>query len=586
MSKNIVPIAETISIANILPGPPSFFSKVIVPIIDKVVGITQLDRIYKKHQLRGLDKATFAQRIIDILNINVTGIEELKAKIPKEGPVVLASNHPFGCIEGVILSLVIGQVRPDLKVLVNQGLKLFPELNDYFIYTNPLSERSPTNGPSLRQCKKHVQAGNALLVFPAGRVSYFRSEKGRITDHDWNRVVGRLIQSCDAQFVPVFVEGLNSPLFYRLGRVWYRFRLLMLARELVKKEGQTVGLHAGYPIPAKYFNKQLNDHSLTALARGLSYMQAPECYRPWAPDPVVNYQPVAEQVPGDVILQEVASLPSEQHLLDYKDWSVYYGYQSQMPNVVKEIARGREITFRELNEGSGEPVDTDGFDATYVHMFIIQPSTGKLVGAYRMGQTDKLLEQGGLDALYLSRMFNFTPDFVNQQVPCLEMGRSFLSKEFQRSYHGLYTLWMGIGTYLTRHPHYRYLYGTVSLSKLYDPRSVSIIEQAAVTPTTSVTAKVPYDLKPHPEMQEFAQHYDLRGNLKAVLAAFEADGKDIPILLKHYMNLNAKFHCLGIDANFNDTPGLLLSLDLKETEPKLVKKYLGENAQAYLDYHE
>jgi putative hemolysin len=585
MSKNITQIAETISIANILPGDPSFVSRLFVPLLDKLVGITKLDRLYKQHSLRGLDKETFAQRIIDALELNVTGIEELKAKIPKEGPVVLASNHPFGCIEGVILSLVIGQVRPDLKVLVNQGLKLFPELNDYFIYTNPLSERSPTNGPSLRQCKKHVQAGNALLIFPAGRVSYYRDDKGRITDHDWNRVVGRLIQSCDAQFVPIYVDGLNSPLFYRLGRIWYRFRLLMLARELIKKKGHTIGLHAGNAVLAKHFNRKIKDITLTALTRAQSYLQAPEYFQPWAPDPVVNYEPIAESVAGETILNELAQLPDEQHLLDYKGWGVYYGYQHQIPNVVHEIARGREVTFRELNEGSGQPIDTDVFDATYVHMFIVETETGKLVGAYRMGETDKLIEKDGLDGLYLSRMFNFTPDFINQKGPCLEMGRSFLAKEFQGSYHGLYTLWLGIGTFLTKNPKYRYLYGTVSLSKLYDPRSVAAIEQAVVTPTNTVTPKVSFDLKPAPEVVEFDKEHGLRDHLKAILTELEDDGKDIPILLKHYMNLNADFHCLGIDANFNDTPGLLLSLDLSKTEPRLVKKYLGENAESYLEYN-
>ena len=192
-----------------------------------------------------------------------------------------------------------------------------------------------------------------------------------------------------------------------------------------------------------------------------------------------------------------------------------------------------------------------------------------------MGQTDRLLEQGGIDQLYLSRMFKFGEGFVNQTQPCLEMGRSFLIPEYQKSFQGLFLLWRGIGAFVCRFPQYRTLYGTVSLSKLYDPRSVALIKQALITKTDKVSPFAEFDFELHPELKELANEVPMAKNLSALLGSIEQDGKDIPILAKHYQKLGARFHCLGIDKNFNDTPGLLLSVDLPQAPTKTAKTLSG-----------
>jgi putative hemolysin len=242
------------------------------------------------------------------------------------------------------------------------------------------------------------------------------------------------------------------------------------------------------------------------------------------------------------------------------------------------------LVFREHNEGSGEPLDTDHFDATYTHLFVIKKSTGQIIGAYRMGQTDKLLADGNLENLYLHRMFDFGPNFVNRQQPCLEMGRSFLIPEYQRSFQGLLLLWRGIGAFVCQYPQYRTLYGTVSISKLYDARSVAVIQQAMVTPTNKVVPRTLFDHKLHPEVQKFAEQHGLQSHVSALLKGIESDGKDVPILLKHYNKLGAVFHCLGIDKSFNDTPGLLLSVDLPNAPEKLLKLYLALGWQEYKEH--
>lgn len=542
-----------------------------------------MDKLYQQHDMAGLTKDAFAQRLLCALDVTVEGVEDLQSAIPAEGPVVIASNHPFGGIEGVILSLLIGQVRPDLKVLANQGLQIFPELRDYFIFTNPLSEKDPKNGPSLRTSLKHVKQGGALLIFPAGRVSYYRKDKKRISEHGWNRIVGRLITATNAQYLPVFISGENSRWFYRMGRIHDRLRMFMLARELLNKKHTKVRLNCHRPVPPSHFDSSRSLDENAELCRIMSYAQDPRWSQTWPADKQIEMKPIAPEADSQQLSREIHSLPPDQHLTDYKHYSVWFGYQHQMPTVVTEIARLREIVFREHNEGSGEPIDTDHFDATYTQLFVFNNKTQKIIGAYRMGRTDVLLQQGGMSELYLSRMFDFKPEFVNQQGPCLELGRSFLIPEYQKSFQGLFLLWRGIGAFVCRFPQYHTLYGTVSISKLYNPKSVALMQDTLVTPTQKVAPHNAFDMPLHPEIKDFKAEYALTPHVSSLLACIESDGKDIPVLARHYQKLGAVFHCIGIDRNFNDTPGMLLSVDLRNAPQKLLKLYLGADYRGFLD---
>lgn len=538
--------------------------------------------------MQGLSKETFADKLIEMLKLQISGIEALQNKIPKTGPVVIASNHPFGGIEGVILARVIGEVRPDLKVLANKGLGIFRELSDYFIFTNPLSEKDPQNGPSLRKCIKHVNNQGALLLFPAGRVSYYQAEKKAISEHSWNKIVGRLVGITDCQFVPVFVNGTNSKMFYRLGRIYYRLRMLMLARELLNKTGAKISISTGNPIKSRLI-KGDNYQQKADLCRLLSYTQDNQWQYEWPADEITEHKALLAPIEPALLKAEIQALPSNQLLCENAGFSVYFGYQSQMPQVITEIARLRELVFRQHNEGSGEALDTDDFDATYTHLFIVENQT-RIMGAYRMGRTDKLLEQSGIEGLYLHKMFDFEPNFINRTSPCLEMGRSFLIPEFQGSFQGLLLLWRGICAFAKQFPQYRTLYGTVSISKLYSPRSVKLIEQILVKEAhrENVLPRQTFDFSLHQEFVAYGKQHDLPSslseNLGALLSTIEFDGKGIPILAKQYLKMGAKFHALGIDTSFNNTPGLLLSVHLPSSPDKQLKLYMGKDFKEYVDF--
>jgi putative hemolysin len=580
---------SNISLGSILTLKSTFLKK-LIPIIDWIMGIHKVRDFYKEAGLSGKSTEEFAQRFFKSLQIEIEGTEKLVEKVPKQGGVVLVANHPFGCVEGVALAKELKQIRPDVKVLANNALSMFTEIKDYFIFINPLSPSDPKNGKALRACKQHLLDGGVLLIFPAGKVSYYLPEKQRICDGVWNRLPAQLAKTTQSPVLPIFIEGHNSQLFITLGRIYYRLKLIMLFREMLKHKGKPITLHVGELLPNTLLTKFDDVTHMTEYLRLQTYLLDPKYLQSWPADKQMTMSEIMHQVDKGQLKKEVEQLPEKQHLVDYKSFSVYYGKRQQIPNVVEEITRLREVVFRQYNEGSGEACDTDEFDDTYMHLFIYNHDDGEIIGAYRMGLSDELLKGGNINNLYLAKMFNFTDDFINQQQPCLEMGRSFLVPEHQKSFYGLFLLWRGIGEFVVRHPQYRTLYGTVSLSKLYSPLSVNCINQLALDPSNKVAAKSAFEHLQNPELQDYLQSeyrnksVSSLSSLSSLVMGIESDHKDVPILMKHYQRMGARFYCIGIDKSFNDTPGLLLSVDLPNAPDKALKQYLAEGKESYLDY--
>ncbi|NOX76575.1 MAG: lysophospholipid acyltransferase family protein [Gammaproteobacteria bacterium] len=563
------------------------------PILDRVLRISVLDALYRRHRLRNLPPFEFSSQALRALNISAcpSSARQVLDQVPTDGATLVVCNHPYGGIEALILADVLQTVRTDVKFLANTALRVFPEFQPLMIATNPLVV-TQKNLRSIRQCEAHLSSGGLLVVFPAGRVSSYQKNTNRITDSDWNRIVGHLAQRSQACLLPLFFHGSNSRLFHSLGRLWDRSKLLMLPREFLKLRGRTIQFDMGRPLAARTWS-HLNVAKLTRFARVMTYLQATDIAVNAEEKTQAKTAPQLEALAPlgnrQHIVRELDALPDEQQLLNFKQFSVFYATASQIPVLMLDIARERERVFRAYDEGSGQARDGDEFDKTYTQLFVWDHHEQSLVGAYRLGKTDVLLQQNGRSGLYLSKMFQFDDSFhqnthQNNAQASLELGRSFVTPEHQNSFHALYLLWKGIGHFLVKHPHYRRLYGTVSLSRQYDDRAVAVMCDALITPTEHVRPRHPLPLTLNNEWRDYCADNgrpDFK-TLSAFVRGLDAGGKDIPILLKHYHKLGATFHCVGIDRNFNDTPGLLLSIDMTMLKPKVMTTYFGAGSAAYL----
>jgi len=552
--------------------------KITGPVIDRILGITKINHIYRSVWEKGIEKEDFVARLLKFLKVSYHIPHGDLNRIPGTGALIIVANHPYGGLEGIILAKVLSSIRPDVKIMANAGLKVFPELQDFFIFTNPLVTHNPRNIRSIKNCREHLENGGLLLFFPAGKVAYYRKEKKRITDGHWNRIAAHLSTDLNIPVLPIFISGRNSRLFIFLGTIYYRFKLLMLPREFAKRKKETVEIRCGFPISPSLLKKKGNSRDITEFLRICTYALTPESAE-IKKEALPSMPPLKERPQKSLLIDEIKLLPGNQHLVDYKEFSVYYGYKSQMENIVDDITVLREKTFRELNEGSGKPCDTDGFDATYTHLFIWDNNNEEVIGAYRMGQTDKIEER------YLSRMFDFNKQFESETNPSLEMGRSFIISEHQKSFYGLFLLWRGIGEFCVRNPRYRKLYGTVSLSNVYNRRSISLIDRILTPKTSPASAKTPYKSIIHSEVLDYLDSYNLDfKDLSLLVKSTEADGKDLPILLKQYWKLGAQFYITAVDPSFLETPGLLLVVDLPNAPKSSLKMYLEEGMDNYLNF--
>jgi putative hemolysin len=303
-------------------------------------------------------------------------------------------------------------------------------------------------------------------------------------------------------------------------------------------------------------------------------------------------RPVAAQPSAAILAAEVERLPAENLLVDAGNEAVYVATAREIPNLLCEIGRQREITFREVGEGTGRESDLDEFDWTYRHLFVWSRENREVIGAYRLGLTDSILRARGLDGLYTSTLFAFKPRLFEAMGPAIETGRSFIRSEYQRSYAGLMLLWKGIGQFVLRHPAHATLFGPVSISADYRSASqrliVSFLEQNKYAHEWSRWVRPRTSTRPG-RVDGYALSPDQLRDLDDVssfIAEIEADHKGVPILLKQYLKLGGRLLGFNVDPEFANVLDVLIMVDLRRTERKILGRYMGrEGAARFLSGH-
>lgn len=508
-------------------------------------GLKRLNQFYAQRPAGG-DTREFLRFTLDVLGIDYQVVRGQLANVPSQGATIVVANHPLGCVEGVILAELLLSVRSDVQILANQYLKLVPELASLFIGVDVFegTEATKANLHALRQAHKHLEQGGLLLMFPAGEVSQLvDSKQGRLEDKEWSQSVSRLVKKHQAHTVPVYIDGQNSTPFYLAGKIHPMLRTLMLGRELLNKKHAAIRIALGETISHNEI-QHLCDQQLVNYLRLNTYLLQPSPARnKTAYDQ--SLPPVAERLPLDDLLEDIAQLPYGDHMLRHNQFDVYCTTAENIPSLMHEIGRVREINFRAVGEGTGCALDIDRFDRDYLHLFIWDREQNQLVGAYRLGLVDQLMQTKGIDGLYSSTLFHYDQRFLAKMDSAIEMGRSVIDSQYQKSMAALLLLWKGIGTYIQRHPQYTHLFGPVSISNDYSEQARRLLadtmtlhyydtEQAELVMATN---PLPID-----QVQWNASLLTSLADLQLlsrVIARID-EGKGIPVLLRQYLGLNGK----------------------------------------------
>ena len=527
------------------------------PFVSRALGLSELRRLYSDSS--EAPGPTFEARALHALHITV---DAPHAGIPAAGPLIVAANHPTGAMDGLILAETVRRQRRDVKILANRLLARIPELAESCFFVDPFGgpDAAVRSRAGLRSAHLWLRGGGALVMFPSGEVA------GADGEGAWNEAIGRLALATRARVLPVFLDAQNSRLFQLAGRIHPVLRTALLGRELLNKRGATVRVFVGHPVEAGQIS------SAGTAAAATSFVRAA----------VDNLGP-GRPVDARLLERDVAALPVEARLVSSGKLSVYCAAAARLPNVLREIGRLRELTFRAVGEGTGQLVDVDRFDEHYEHLFVWNHESREIVGAYRVGRTDRIVRDHGIEGLYTSTLFRYDQRLLDRMGPAFELGRAFVRAEYQRSFSGLLLLWKGIGRLLAGAPEYRALFGPVSISNRYQDGSQRLLRAflaqnhldrdldglvTAVNPPATPTAPP----------RGSAAVADV-GELDALIKRLEGS-QGIPVLLRQYLRLNATLLGFNVDPVFGDALDALMMVDIGRIPMPLRLRYLGQTDHA------
>jgi putative hemolysin len=555
----------------------------------EVMKINQVNKLFADAQPK--QGPEFVDAILEGCGVDIEFDERELKNIPTTGSFVAIANHPYGGIEGMVLLKILCMVRPDAKIMANFLLKKIPNLADYFVAVNPFENIEHSSSISgLKNTLELLANGTPIGIFPAGEVSTFKVEKQQVTDRMWHPVVGKLIAKAKVPVVPIYFHGNNGLLFNLLSLIHPSLRTAKLPSELFNKQGHTIKLRIGKPINVEDIPDFPNTSKVLNFLRAKTYVLGTWLdgeKRIISPRNLFKIRQEPEEiVPGissGILENEVESLRDQYRVWTEKNYEVFVAPPSTIPNIIREIGRLREVTFREIGEGTNKSIDLDGYDIYYHHLFIWDVDAKRIVGAYRIGLGDEIFYSLGKKGFYLNELFKIKEQFTPVMRKSLELGRSFIRKEYQQKPLPLFLLWKGILKYLLDNPRYRYLIGPVSISNTFSKFSKSLI--------------VDYINRNHFD-HEMAQYVRPRKKFKVDFSSIDTDlllaGEDsfkgldniiseietqslkVPVLLRQYIALNAKIICFNIDPKFADCLDGFLVLDLQKVPQDILDK-LGKN---------
>ncbi|WP_049293688.1 lysophospholipid acyltransferase family protein [Franconibacter helveticus] len=540
-------------------------------VLKKLLHEEEFQAFAARHRhLKGLD---MVEQVLEHLHIRCDIAARELEQIPDSGPLVVVANHPTGTLDGLVLLYALSRVRRDVKVVANRMLSHLEPLSSLFIAVDNLGNR--TRKSAVRQMEAQLERGGVLLFFPAGEVS--RPAAQGIVDKTWNPGFVKLASRYRATVLPVHLGGRNSLAFYSASLFSPGLAMLMLIGEMFRKRGDTLPVTIGERIPWRYWHEpdaatketaaRFRQHVLR-LGQGRKGVFRSEC---------------AIARPEDrATLRH--SLAQAEVLGQTPDGKTIYLWQRQGAEeapVLRELGRLREIAFRAVGEGSGRRRDVDRYDDDYQHLILWDDAALEIVGAYRFTPCADLVAQHGPEALYSHTLFHYDDRMRAVLSQGIELGRSFIQPQYWGR-RGLDYLWSGIGAYLARYPHYRYLFGPVSISGGLPPaaRDLLVAFYRLWFPASEALAasRCPYPVSLPEALAQFSgeDYVEDLTRLKSLLGNL---GCGIPPLYKQYSELcepgGVQFIDFGSDPAFNNCVDGLVLVDLTRLKASRRDRYIG-----------
>ncbi|MDX1270746.1 lysophospholipid acyltransferase family protein [Bizionia paragorgiae] len=558
----------------------------------KVLKISTLNKIYDRN--KHLSNVEFLDAILNEFQIKFEIPEEDLKRLPKDGAYITVSNHPLGGIDGILLLKLMVEERSDFKIIANFLLHRIKPMAPYIMPVNPFENRKDVKSSvaGFKSAIQHIRDGHPLGIFPAGEVSTYRDGQ-LVVDKPWEESAMKLAQKAKVPIVPIYFHAKNSSLFYRLSKISDTFRTAKLPSELLTQKRRVIKVRVGKPISVADQNEYKSTADFTDFIRRKTYMLS-NTFEP--KEKIINTissslkghkipKKIVTPIAADVMIKEVeALLENDKRLLVSKNYEVYLAPAKDIPNIIREIGRLREITFREVGEGTNEAIDLDSFDTYYHHMFLWDSEAKIIVGAYRMGLGSKIFAKYGIDGFYLQDLFRFEPELHKMMGESIELGRAFIVKSYQQKPMPLFLLWKGIVHTTLRFPEHKYLIGGVSISNQFSNFSKSLMIEFMKShyydPYVAqyVHPKKEFKVKLKDADKDFvfdATEADLN-KFDKIIDEIEPGALRLPVLLKKYIKQNARLVAFNVDPLFNNAVDGLMYIKIADLPESTVRPVMEE----------
>jgi len=556
----------------------SFWSKIAM----RLFSLNAVNNIYAG--VENESEFTFAEKYFENENVKYHVENEQLKHIPEKDAAIVISNHPTGLLDGLIMLDMLLKKRPDVKILGHPLLKRLVPVQSYFIELDPFDRDRTKNISGIKVALEHLQAGGLLMLFPAGEVSTWH--RGFcVQDKRWSAGIIKIIRRANVPIVPVYLGGKNSFAFHFWGKIHPLLRTAQIPRELVKKKNKTIPIAIGSPIIPCRARTLESDADYADFLRNNIYLlkQIIVSQEEKIKTADKQQQKIVVSQDMEALTAEIEQLRGGHLLFEQGSMSIFFTPPDAIPHVIQEIGRLREITFREVGEGTNNEIDLDKYDTYYWQLFIWDNTNSQIVGGYRLGLGAEIMKQYGRTGFYTHSLFRLSSKMDNMLEHTIELGRSFIVKSYQRNPVSLLLLWKGILTILLNHKQHNYLIGAVSISNEYKDISKSLIMSYIKNNyfEKDIAAWIKPRNKPAKRQYKTAQKYLKSINhidlLDKLVLDMENHRLSVPILIKKYLQINGKVLAFNIDKDFNDVVDALMMLDIsqipEQTLEMLTKKY-------------
>jgi putative hemolysin len=556
----------------------------------RVLRISTINKIYEKNKHKA--DLNFLNGVLDDCKIKFEIPDEDLKRIPKEGAFITVSNHPLGGIDGVLLLKLLIEKRADYKIIANFLLHRIEPLKPYVMPVNPFETRKDAKSSvaGIKSALLHLREGKPLGIFPAGEVSTYKDGKLKV-DKPWEEGAVRLIQKANVPVIPIYFHAKNSRLFYFLSKISDTLRTAKLPSEVISQEGRTIKVRIGKPISVADQNEYKEIPAFSEFIRKKTYMLA----NPFEKKTNIlstekikikkTAKKITSQRSAHLFVKEIEILrEKETRLLETKNYEVFFASAKDIPNLLHEIGRLREITFREVGEGTNKEIDLDKFDKYYHHLLLWDREANCLAGAYRMGLGKEIYKKHGINGFYIQTLFRIEPELYQMMENTIEMGRAFIIGEYQQKPMPLFLLWKGIVHVTLRYPEYKYLMGGVSISNQFSDFSKSLMIEFMKShyydPYVAqyIYPKKEYKVKLKDDDKDFvfdATKADMQ-KFDKIIDEIEPGALRIPVLIKKYVKQNARLVAFNVDPKFNNAVDGLMYIKVSDIPDSTVKPVMEE----------